>query len=96
MTESEFNEQVKDGVVLVDFYTTMCGPCRVLAPILDQLENAKIVKVDANESGELAVAHGVSVVPTLKFFKDGVLQETMVGVQNKDVLQGKIDGLNAS
>jgi len=94
MTLQEFNESIKEGVVLVDFYSESCGPCRSLAPILDQLENVTVLKVDVYKCPEVSNEHNISAVPTLKFFKNGQLYDTLMGLQTKDKLQNKIDSLN--
>lgn len=94
INEANFAEEVKDGVVMVDFYTTRCGPCRALAPVLESLENAKVLKVNVDENMDLAVTHGVSAVPTLVFFKNGEEKTRLVGLQSKETLQGEIDALN--
>jgi thioredoxin 1 len=93
LNESQFNEGVKDGLVLVDFYTPFCGPCRALAPILEQLQDVKVVKVNVSDNPNLAVRYSFSAVPTLIFMKDGVEAARMVGMQPKEILQKKIDEL---
>lgn len=74
--------------VLVDFWAEWCGPCKALAPILDEIademgEKAKIVKVNVDESGELAQKYGIRGIPTLIFFKGGEAKSTLVGNQPK-------------
>lgn len=97
MTSEEYDNLVKqEGTVLVDFYSDGCGPCRMLSPILEELNNVKVIKVNAGIETALAVAHGIKGVPTLKFYKDGQLKETMVGLQSKELLQGKINLINES
>jgi len=95
MTPQQFNESVQEGVVLVDFYSESCGPCRVLAPILDQLANATVLKINVSDAPEVSSEHGISAVPTLEFYKNGQLQDTWLGLQSKDKLQNKFDALNA-
>jgi thioredoxin 1 len=77
-----------DKPVLVDFWAEWCGPCKALAPILDEIstelgEKAKVVKVNVDESGELAQKYGIRGIPTLIFFKDGEVKSTLVGNQPK-------------
>lgn len=96
MTPQQYAEAVQTGVVLVDFYSDHCGPCRMLTPILGQLENVSVVKVNVGDSPELAAEHGIHAVPTLKFYKDGVEHAKMMGLQSKDKLQSQIDALNAA
>ena len=73
--ESEFNNLVSNGIVLVDFYATWCGPCKMLAPVLEEVasdrDELKVVKMDIDENMELAKTYGVMSVPTLMLFKDG-------------------------
>lgn len=72
--ESNFNSVVNDDLVLVDFFATWCGPCRMLAPVLDELSedrSIKIVKVDIDESRTLAKQFGIMSVPTLVLFRNG-------------------------
>ncbi|MDO4574905.1 MAG: thioredoxin [Planctomycetia bacterium] len=85
------------GVVLVDFWGPGCGPCRMLAPILDQLaaendpKKVKIVKVDVYESSEVANHYGITSLPTLLFFKNGEVVEQLLGMQSKARIQSTID-----
>lgn len=94
LNESNFADGISKGLVLADFYTPQCGPCRAMAPLLEELQNITVVKVDVNENMGLATKFGLTAVPTLIFFKDGVEVDRMSGLQSKAVLQSKIDGLN--
>lgn len=95
---SEFQKEVlnKNGVVLVDFFAQWCGPCKMIAPILQELamevnETAKIYKVDVDQSGELAMKYGIMSVPTMIIFKNGEAVEKIVGFQSKGILKAKLD-----
>ncbi len=83
--KNEFDDEIKKGVVLVDFFATWCGPCRIMGSILEDISNelqdkAKVFKVDVDESEEIARKFGIMSIPTLIIFKDGVLQEKHVGI----------------
>lgn len=92
----EFNSEVlnQSGVVIVDFYATWCGPCKMLAPVLESIDNEmgniKVVKVDIDESRRLAMNYGIQSVPTIKIFKDGREVATRVGFQTKETLENII------
>ena len=94
VNESNFKEETSEGLVLVDFHAPWCGPCRILGPTLDQLENVKVVKVNVDENKELAVEHNVSSIPKIILLRDGANVGDYLGLQSKDFLQGKIDELN--
>ena len=85
----EFNELVKEGTVLVDFFATWCGPCKMLSPVLEEVSeesNVLIVKVDVDEAGPLAAQYGIQAVPTLMLFKNGQRVDVRMGYQNKNQL----------
>lgn len=92
-TGENFKEEVLSSCVpvLVDFYATWCGPCRMLAPIVEEIAEetdvrAKVGKVDVDENPELCDAYGISVVPTVIIFKDGKPVHTLTGYRQKEEL----------
>ena len=86
----EFDQETKEGVVLVDFFATWCGPCKMLSPVLEQVSNEnpdlKVLKIDVDEVGQLAAAFGIQSIPTLILFKDGNQVDMRLGYQNKNQL----------
>lgn len=86
----QFNELIAKGRVLVDFFATWCGPCRQLAPELEDLENLDkdltIVKVDVDQFNSLAAQFNIRAVPTLLYFNDGKLVNTVSGFLNANSL----------
>src|SRR3989339_76063 len=99
--DQNFSEEVSQpGVVaLVDFYADWCGPCRMQGPIVEQLANdfkdkdVKIGKLDVDHSSQTAQKYNVMSIPTIIIFKDGQAVETLIGVQDKNVLTQKLDSL---
>lgn len=100
ITDDTFSEEVSEGLVLVDFWAPWCGPCRMQAPILDQLSQQydetelKITKLDVDENPNTAAKFNIMSIPALLFFKDGELVEKRVGVQSKPVLEEIIKKLS--
>ncbi|MFP4976768.1 thioredoxin [Paenibacillus sp. CN-4] len=98
LTKQNFQNNVESGVTLVDFWAPWCGPCKIQLPIVEELADelkgrATIAKVNVDEEPELAAQFGIRSIPTLLLFKDGQLADTMVGVNQKSVLSGKIEQL---
>jgi len=93
--EENFNELISSGEVLVDFFATWCGPCRMLSPVLEEMSTersgVKIVKIDVDECPNLSRKYGVMSVPTLFLFKDGKEISKQNGFMPKEAL---IDWIN--
>ena len=96
MTTEMFDTAVADGTALIDFHASWCGPCKQIAPIVDELaaeyhdRGLKVGKVDIDQAQELAVRFGIMSVPTLLFFKDGQKVDEIRGAVGRQVLEEKI------
>ncbi len=91
INKAEFEQITKEGVVLVDFFATWCGPCKMLSPVLEELAEdvkgkAEIVKVDVDQEGDLAMRFGIMSVPTMIIFKDGEAVKQIMVYQPKQQL----------
>ncbi|VAY88428.1 Thioredoxin [hydrothermal vent metagenome] len=98
LTNDNFEETVSKGVSLVDFWAPWCGPCRMIAPVIEELADdfdgkANICKINTDEQQELSVKFGVRSIPTILLMKDGEVVETMVGASSKEAFADKINGL---
>ena len=86
----EFDEVIAEGKVLVDFFAVWCGPCKMIAPVLEEIADERddviIVKVDVDETPDLARRYGIMSIPTLLLFRDGQLVSKTMGYQDKDSL----------
>lgn len=103
VTDSEFEEKVLKSPtpVVVDFWAPWCGPCRMVAPILDQLaeeygDKIVIAKVNTDENPQWAMKYGVQGIPTMLFVKDGELFNRMVGAAPKPTIQHHVDAMLAT
>ena len=89
LNNEDFNEEIKDKLVLVDFYATWCGPCRMMHPIIEEVakeENIKVIKVDVDKHDELARNYGIMSIPTIILFQNGNLVEKNIGFISKEQL----------
>lgn len=95
INSQEFDNTIESGVVVVDFFATWCGPCKMLAPVIDELsgelDNVNFVKVDIDQSMDLAQKFKIVSVPTLKVFKNGEEVDTLMGFMPKEVLKSKVE-----
>ena len=101
LTDANFEEEVlgSDQPVLVDFWAEWCGPCRMIAPIVEELADdfegrARVGKVDVDENAKVATQYNVRSIPTLLFFKDGEVVDQVVGATSKKNLAKKLEALS--
>lgn len=94
LNESNFKESACQGLVLLDFYTNFCGPCKMLAPVLEKIENIKVFKIDASSNPNLTAEHNISSVPTLIYMRDGVVLEKTIGYMSQEQIQAKVNKFN--
>ncbi len=100
VTDANFEQEVlkSDQPVLVDFWATWCGPCRVIAPTIEKIAadfegKARVAKLDTDSNPQIAMKYGIRSIPSLIFFKDGLPVDQMIGVVPENVLAQKLDAL---
>ncbi|MFD1899796.1 thioredoxin [Enterococcus termitis] len=97
ITDKDFSAETDNGLVLIDFWATWCGPCRMQSPILEQLSEEydeselKIAKMDVDENPATPASFGIMSIPTLLLKKDGEVVEKAVGVHSKEQLRAMIE-----
>jgi thioredoxin 1 len=100
LDESNFDKEViqSDQTVLVDFWAPWCGPCKMIAPLLDEIAtekagSVKVAKVNVDDNQSLSVKYNVRAIPALLFFKNGQLRDQVVGMTTRKELLGRLDAL---
>ena len=92
--ELDFENKIKEGKVLIDCYAPWCGPCRMLSTIIDKLSTEvttyKFYKLNVDDAEEIAIKYGIMSIPTLLFFENGELKNTIVGLRSKDELKKEL------
>lgn len=96
VTDQNFVQETSEGLVLVDFWAPWCGPCKMIAPVLEELDNdlgdkVKIVKLNVDDNQETAGKFGIMSIPTLLLMKDGNVVDQVVGFQPKEALEEMIN-----
>ena len=92
----EFDEIISEGVTLIDFYATWCGPCRMLSPLIEELDSeyegkVKVAKLDVDECGEVASRFGINAIPAILIFSNNELKKTSVGFIPKEEIKALMD-----
>ena len=91
LKNSDFDSAVASGKVLVDFWASWCGPCKMIAPVLEKLsaeyDNVKFCKVNVDEEPALAIKFKVESIPTLLLFEDGKLTKKLIGFRSEDAIK---------
>ncbi|MFC7393711.1 thioredoxin [Scopulibacillus cellulosilyticus] len=96
VTDQNFSEAISSGLVLVDFWAPWCGPCKMIAPVLEEVDSemsdkVQIVKLNVDDNQNTASEYGVMSIPTLIVFKDGEIVDKVVGFQPKEALINVIE-----
>lgn len=90
LTKQNFEEITKNGICLIDFWASWCGPCRMMSPIIDEIASERldirVCKVNTDKQDELAMSFGIVSIPTFVLIKDGVVAAQAVGYMQKDQL----------
>ena len=96
ITSKEFKEVIKDGKVVIDFFATWCGPCKMLSPVMDEisseLKDVNFYKIDVDKNEDVAMEYVIMSIPTIIIFKDGKIVNSIVGLKSKDELINIING----
>lgn len=90
--EEQFDMTIGEGITLVDFYATWCGPCRMIAPFIEEISEKyqgkiKVAKVDVDECGNIASKYGINAIPALLIFKDSEIITSNVGFMPQDAIE---------
>ncbi len=91
LKDEKFADEIKEGIVLVDFYADWCGPCKMMGQVLEEMENVNILKVNTDEFDELSSKYGIMSIPTIILFKDGKEIAKNVGLLSKAELEEWIE-----
>ncbi len=98
LDNDNFEATIAEGITMVDFWAPWCGPCRMIAPVIEELAEdfegkATIAKVNTDEQQDIAVKYSIRSIPSILFFKDGEVVDQLVGAASKDAFADKINSL---
>ncbi len=93
LENENLKDLVKGDLVIVDFFATWCGPCKMLQPVLEELKDYEIIKVDVDQHETLAKEYAIMSVPTLLIFKNGEIKKKLIGFRPKEALLEEINNL---
>ncbi len=98
LDNDNFEATIAEGITMVDFWAPWCGPCRMIAPVIEELAEdfegkATIAKVNTDEQQDIAVKYGIRSIPSILFFKDGEVVDQLVGAASKEAFADKINSL---
>ena len=98
LTSDNFDQETSSGVILIDFWASWCGPCKMIGPIIEELANhkqgkAKICKLNIESYPDLASKFKIMSIPALILLKDGTQQGQLIGVQPKEVIKKELNNL---
>lgn len=99
LNKDNFDATTKSGVSVIDFWAPWCGPCRMIAPVIEELAEeyqgkVSICKVNTDEQDELSAKFGIRSIPTILFMKNGEVVDTVIGATSKQALKDKIDSIS--
>ena len=96
ITDTDFKDEIKEGITLVDFWAPWCGPCKMLEPVIEKLSEEykgkiNIVKLNTDENKETPGKYGIQGIPTMILFKDGQIEDRMVGAYPEKAIKEVLD-----